>query len=280
MMINRRISMLAALAVACVPLAAEAQTRADARLITATEVLQELRASPDQGVPGWLMERAYGVAVIPEVIKVGLVFGGRHGNGVLTVRDTAGRFSNPVFISLTGGSIGWQAGAQSTDVVLVFATRRSVEDFAHGKFTLGGSASVAAGPIGRAGEAAAGTSAEIYSYSRTRGLFAGVALDGTALRYETSTNREFYGQPTNTADIVAGRVTTNNESARRFIAAVAASIPVETAAGAQSAAPAAAPAAGATPASSAPAGGAARSFPLEDGKPGAEPKTNQEPGSP
>ncbi len=92
------------------------------------------------------MQRAYGVAVIPEVIKGAFIFGGRYGNGVLTVRDAPVRFSSPIFITLAGGSVGWQLGATSTDVVLVFVTQRSVEHFARGKFTLGADASVAAGP--------------------------------------------------------------------------------------------------------------------------------------
>lgn len=246
------------------PALAAAPTREEARLITATAVMQELRASPDQGIPAWLMERAYGVAVIPEVIKGALVFGGRHGNGVLTVRDDKGRFSNPVFISLTGGSVGWQIGAQATDVVLIFASRRSVADFARGQFTLGGTASVTAGPIGRSGEAAAGKSAEIYSYSRSRGLFAGVALDGTALRYEVSTNRNFYGRATNTNDIISGKVSTSSEAARRFIAAVAAGVPAPGA----NAPASLEPSPGEIPARN----GGAQSFPLEDKKPGAEPR--------
>lgn len=246
--------------------AASAQSREDARLIIATQVLGELRASPDQNIPAWLLERAYGVAVIPDVIKAGFIFAGRHGNGVLTVRDGAGRFSNPIFLSLTGGSVGWQAGAQQTDVVLVFATRKSVEEFARGQFTLGASASVAAGPVGRQGEAAVGTAAEIYSYSRARGLFAGVALDGTRLRFETGTNADFYGRSNIIADdIITGRVTTNSESARRFISAVASGLPASTAAPA-----AAAPAPAATPPRQ-PATGA-QSFPLEDSAPGREPR--------
>lgn len=250
---------------AWLPAAASAQSREDARLITATQVLGELRASPDQNIPSWLLERAYGVAVIPDVIKAAFIFGGRHGNGVLTVRDSNGRFSNPIFLSLTGGSVGWQAGAQQTDVVLVFTTRKSVEEFARGQFTLGASASVAAGPLGRQGEAAVGTSAEIYSYSRARGLFAGVALDGTRLRFETGTNGDFYGRRNVFADdIIAGRVTTNAESARRFIAAVAAGLP------ASAAAPAPAPGTAPAPAGNAAEG--ARSFPLEDSKPGGEPR--------
>src|SRR5258706_14321044 len=93
---------------------ANAQTREDARLITAAQVLDEMRAQPDQNIPGWLMERAYGVAVIPDVIKGAVFFGGRHGNGVMSVRDSTGKFSDPVFLSLTGGSWGLQVGAQAT----------------------------------------------------------------------------------------------------------------------------------------------------------------------
>ena len=110
-----------------------AHAREDARLITATQVLEELRQTPDQNVPDWLMQRAYGVAVIPEVIKGAFMFGGRYGNGALSVRDASGRFSNPIFITLIGGSVGWQIGATSTDVVLIFVTPRSVENFSRGK---------------------------------------------------------------------------------------------------------------------------------------------------
>ncbi len=248
-----------------------AQGREDARLVVATQVLEELRAVPDQNIPGWLMDRAYGVAVIPDVVKGAFIFGIRHGNGVLVSRDASGRFSNPVFVSLTGGSVGWQIGAQSADVVLIFATRRSLENFSRGQFTLGVSASVAAGPVGRSGEAAAGVDAEVYSYSRTRGLFAGVALDGTGLLFDRKANRSFYGHDVTTDDIFGGTVTTSAESARRFIAAVVAGLspggatppgvlgpppPVATPA------PAAAPA---------PATEGAKSFPLADPKPGGEP---------
>src|SRR5580704_4798477 len=176
--------------------------REDARLMTATQVLEELRQTPDQNVPDWLMQRAYGVAVVPEVIKAAFVFGGRHGNGALTVRDASGRFSNPIFITLTGGSVGWQVGATSTDVVLVFVTARSVENFARGKFTLGADASVAAGPVGRQGEAAAGINAEIYSYSRSRGLFAGVALDGTEVAFDSHANDTFYNDDDVTTSMI------------------------------------------------------------------------------
>jgi lipid-binding SYLF domain-containing protein len=268
---------LALLAVSLFCVTGHAQTREDARLITATQVLEEMRAQPDQNVPNWLMERAYGVAVIPEVIKGAMIFGGRHGNGVMTVRDGAGRFSDPVFLSLTGGSVGWQFGAQATDVVLVFATRRSVENFARGKFTLGGSASVAAGPLGRSGEAAAGKDAEIYSYSRSRGLFAGVALDGSVLRFEKSTNRNFYGRPITADEIFSGKVVNStSQSARRFIAAIASAVPAGSAGAAAGQAGAATPSttpliAPTSTAPAAPVSGGAQSFPLEDNKPGGEP---------
>jgi lipid-binding SYLF domain-containing protein len=250
--------------------------REEARLITATQVLDELRSTPDQNVPDWLMERAYGVAVVPEVIKAAFIFGGRHGNGVLTVRDASGRFSNPIFISLTGGSVGWQVGATSTDVVLVFATARSVENFARGKFTLGADASVAAGPVGRQGEAAAGINAEIYSYSRSRGLFAGVALDGTVVAFDSHANDTYYhSNEVTTTEITGNKVTSNAESTRRFLASVAASANGgATGPGSSSStAPAApAPAAAAPAPAAAPTNSGVKTYPMEDAQPGTEPK--------
>ena len=178
MMNTRR--MLVALALAVMAFAAQrpalAQSREESKLLSATRVLEELRAQRDQAIPERLLQRAYGVAVIPSVRKVAFVLGGRGGRGVLTVRDSRGRFSNPVFITLAGGSVGWQIGAQETDVVLVFTTRRGIEGIADGKLTLGAGASAAAGPVGRQAEVAAGVNAEVFSYSRARGLFAGVAL--------------------------------------------------------------------------------------------------------
>ena len=172
-----------------------------------------------------LLQRAYGVAVIPSVTKVALLLGGRRGSGVLTVRDSRGRFSNPVFINLTGASVGLQFGAQETDVVLVFTTRRGIEGIADGKLTLGVGASVAAGPVGRQAEAAAGVNAEVFAYSRSRGLFAGIALDGTSLSINDKSNRAFYGRKDVLAsEIISGAAAApDSENARRFLAALAAS---------------------------------------------------------
>jgi lipid-binding SYLF domain-containing protein len=254
------------------------QSREDARLITATQVLEELRVTPDQNVPDWLMQRAYGVAVIPEVIKGAFIFGGRYGNGVLSVRDPSGRFSNPIFITLTGGSVGWQVGATSTDVVLVFVTARSVENFARGKFTLGADASVAAGPVGRQTEAAAGINAEIYSYSRSRGLFAGVALDGTVIAFDRRANDAYYhSDEVTTTQITSAKVTTQSETARRFLASVAVSANgtagAEPAASSSASGPGTPAPAPMKPAPTAPSNsGAVKTYPMEDAQPGTEPK--------
>lgn len=246
------------------------QTREDARLITATQVLEELRDTPDQRVPDWLMQRAYGVAVVPEVIKGAFIFGGRYGNGVMIVRDAADRFGNPIFIKLIGGSVGWQLGATSTDVVLIFVTPRSVQNFARGKFTLGADASVAAGPLGRQGEAAAGVNAEVYSYSRSRGLFAGVALDGTVVAFDTKANQFFYNNESVTTDMItSGKVSTHSESAHRFAESVALSTKDNVPPAPSAATPPAPPPA---PAPSAPPASAVKTFPVEDPNPGGEPK--------
>lgn len=178
------------------------------RIQTSTEVLQQIMAIPEKGIPPQLFSDAAGVAIIPNVIKVGFVVGGRHGRGVLLVRDEAGAWSDPVFISITAGSVGWQIGAQSTDVVLVFRNRGSVENILQGKFTLGADAAVAAGPVGRRVEGATDIElkAEIYSYSRSRGLFAGISLEGSSLQIDHDAVERFYGQDVRPRDVLEGRV--------------------------------------------------------------------------
>jgi lipid-binding SYLF domain-containing protein len=165
------------------------------RAVTATGVLQTLLNTPDSKVPSQLLREAHAIAVFPDVVKAGLVFGGRHGRGLVSVRAPDGTWSVPSFIRITGGSFGWQAGVQSADIVLVFRSERGVNNLVNGKFTLGADASVAAGPVGR--QAQAGTdeelTAEIFSYSRARGLFAGVAIDGSALSIDHGANRDVYG---------------------------------------------------------------------------------------
>lgn len=176
--------------------AAMAESKPEQKLDDATSVLRQFVNIPENAIPSALLRQAYGIAVIPSVIKVGFILGGRHGRGVLSVRTANGGWSNPVFISLTGGSIGWQAGASSTDIILVFKTQRSVDKIANGQFTLGADASVAAGPVGRsAGAATNGNfNAEVYSYSRSRGLFAGVSVEGGHLSIDQDADWLFYNQ--------------------------------------------------------------------------------------
>src|SRR5579871_144897 len=214
------VSVLAGLVLALGATGAWAQAREEGRLLMATQVLEELRNGRDQYIPDKLLERAYAIAIIPDMTKIAFFAGGRRGHGVLVVRDKDGRFTSPVFITMTGGSFGWQWGVQSTDIMLVFTTRKGVEGITGGKFTLGADASVAAGPVGRQASASTDTSfkAEVYSYSRTRGVFAGLSLDGTALTIDDDANETFYGQPDILAsDIVSGKIHTNDDSARRFM---------------------------------------------------------------
>jgi len=174
----------------------------------AVSVLDKIMRIPEQSVPQSMLDNAYAIAVIPNVIKAGFVVGGRFGRGLVSVRGADGTWSNPSFLTITGGSVGFQAGVQSTDVVLVFSTPRGVDSIVHGKFTLGANASVAAGPVGRTAEASTDEhlKAEIYSYSRARGLFAGVALDGAALAIDDRSNEAIYGRDTTPRAIFEGRV--------------------------------------------------------------------------
>jgi lipid-binding SYLF domain-containing protein len=243
--------------------------REEGRLLTATEVLEDVQGMPDQRLPDTLLAHAYGIAVIPDVTKIAFVFGGRHGNGVLTVRDTLNSpWSNPAFISLTGGSWGLQAGAQSSDIILVFTTKSGIEGVAGGKLTLGADASVAAGPVGRQGSAATDVSlAEIYSYARTRGLFGGIAVDGSVIAIDKSANAALYGKKGVTAtEIFSGQAPAPPETAQRFLARLgqATHTAARTSPAPQADMPAAAqvPPAAANPA--APAADAPRTYPLEN----------------
>ncbi|MGA8277698.1 MAG: lipid-binding SYLF domain-containing protein [Rhodanobacteraceae bacterium] len=178
------------------------------RAENAVRVLKEIMQAPDKAIPRDLLRRAYAIAVIPDVLKAGFVVGGRRGEGLIAVKTPEGVWSNPSFITLTGGSVGFQAGVSSTDVVLVFRTERGVQSIVHGKFTLGADASAAAGPVGRSAQAStdAQLKAEIYSYSRARGLFAGVALDGSALAIDNGANQAVYGEGVTPRRIFEGGV--------------------------------------------------------------------------
>ena len=174
------------------------------RVQEAIEVIHSLTAMPDSQVPAALMRRAYGIAVIPRVQRVSFIVGIQRGRGVLVTRGSDGSWSRPLFISLSGGSVGWQAGIQSADIVLFFRTRDSVEEILQGGSTLGVTASIAAGAVGRDASAVtdADLRAEVYSYSRTRGIFAGVAVQGGVLGIDYDANTAYYGKEITQADQV------------------------------------------------------------------------------
>jgi lipid-binding SYLF domain-containing protein len=198
--------MLALVATIALPVrAGEEETQ---RAENALRVLTEVMQAPDKAIPKDLLQNAHAIAVIPDVIKAGFVIGGRHGEGLISVKTRDGTWSNPSFIGLTGGSIGFQAGVSSTDVILVFRTQRGVDSIVNGKFTIGADASAAAGPVGRSAQAStdAQMKAEIYSYSRARGLFAGAALDGTALIIDNTANQAVYGDGVTVRRIFDGGV--------------------------------------------------------------------------
>ena len=161
----------------------------------AIDVLQGFTDLRTQAIPRSMLADVQAIAIIPNVVKGGFIIAGRFGRGVILVRDPNGAWRAPLFVTFTGGSVGWQLGLQSTDVVLVFKNRKGLETMLSGsEFTLGADASVAAGPVGR--QATAGTdiklNAEIYSYSRSRGLFAGVALDGSVLKVDNRAVAAYY----------------------------------------------------------------------------------------
>jgi SH3 domain-containing YSC84-like protein 1 len=163
------------------------------RLDEARTVFQELAATE---VPKQLLEQCKCVAVIPGVVKGAFGFGGRHGKGVLSCRDTAGAWGPPIFLTLSGGSFGLQIGVEKADVVLFFMNEKGARSLVQSKFTLGGKASVAAGPVGRTAEAGTDLklNAEIYSYAKSKGLFAGISLEGARLSPDKDALKRFYGE--------------------------------------------------------------------------------------
>lgn len=169
-------------------------SREEAIVQTSTTVLDEVMAVPLKSIPASLLSRAHGIAIFPRVVKGGFIIGVRHGSGVLLVRDDSGAWHAPAFATITGGNIGFQAGIQATDVVLVFTTRRSVQQILTRQFSIGVDAAAAAGPVGRQASAATDSQlqAEIYSYSRSRGLFAGVSIDGSVIQIDSFANAAYY----------------------------------------------------------------------------------------
>jgi lipid-binding SYLF domain-containing protein len=188
-----RSALLTAVAALIVLLLAPVEAQRDTdRFVDAAKVLELFTTDEEHGIPADILQRARGIAVIPNLIRGGLLLGGRRGRGVLAIRSPNGEWSNPAFVTLTGGSFGAQFGAESADVVLVFANDRSVRNIASGKFTLGGDATAIAGPLGRRTQTAVTGKAEVYVYMHSRGLFAGAAFEGTRLDVDQEASAALY----------------------------------------------------------------------------------------
>jgi SH3 domain-containing YSC84-like protein 1 len=173
----------------------------------AAQVFKEIMNTPDQGIPSNLLESAKCIAIIPGDKKFAFVFGGSYGRGIATCRTEHG-WSAPMFVAIDSGSVGYQIGGSSTDIVMLFMNDHALQSLMSDKFKLGADASVAAGPVGR--NAAAGTdlklNAEILSYSRSKGIFAGVSLDGAVMQADKSGDQAMYGDDVNRHEILDGKV--------------------------------------------------------------------------
>jgi lipid-binding SYLF domain-containing protein len=192
----------------------------DDRLQHAGEVLQEIMAAPDKGIPEEVFDHAKCIGVVPHMIKGGFVFGAEGGRGVATCRTGSG-WSAPAFFSITGGSWGLQIGVEGVDLVLIIQNDRGMQRLLSSKFELGGDASVAAGPVGR--HASADTdwklNAEILTYSRAKGIFAGLTLTGAAIRRDDDSTEAIYGHDVATRRILEGQIQPT-PAARPFLEAV------------------------------------------------------------
>lgn len=179
----------------------------DERLRTATTVLHEILSAPDKGIPKDLLAKAQCVMIVPGLKKAAFLVGGEYGRGFAVCRR-GGEWGGPAAIKFGGGSFGAQIGGESTDVFMLVMNRRGMEKLASDKFTIGGDASAAAGPVGRTGAADTDIllNAEILSYSRTRGVFAGISLDGTVVSRDRSEDLKLYGRQVRNQDVLTGEV--------------------------------------------------------------------------
>jgi lipid-binding SYLF domain-containing protein len=188
--------------------AADEGHEADKRIRESATVLSEIMNAGDKGIPEDLLHKAQCVGIVPNLKRAGFIVGAKYGKGVITCRTENG-WSGPATVRIEGGSIGFQIGAGETDVVFIVMNKSGEEKLTRDKFTIGGDASAMAGPVGRSAEARtdAMMAAEILSYSRSRGIFAGVSLEGATLRPDNDDNTKIYGRPVKQREILEGRVT-------------------------------------------------------------------------
>lgn len=201
-------------------LAADEKAAVQERIQRAGEVFQEIMAAPDKGIPGDVLEHAKCVAIVPGMVSAGFMVGGKHGRGVATCR-TANGWSAPAFFDVTGGSYGLQIGAQKVDLVMLVMNDKGMEHLLSSKFQLGGEAGVAAGPVGRQGSANTDwkMNAELLTYSRAKGVFAGVDLSGASVKQDEDATKAFYAKDVSFRDALTGQVPAPPE-ARDFLAEI------------------------------------------------------------
>ncbi len=203
-----------------VPAADAANTELDNRIWEAKKVMQEIMMAPDQSIPEELLAKCKAIAIYPSVLKGGFIIGARFGKGVVLKRDEkTGQWGPVAFSTIGGGSWGLQIGGQATDLIMVILNDRGMSGLLSNNFTLGADASVAAGPVGRNTEAATDLSlrAGIISYSRNRGLFAGMALDGAMLTQDNNSNTAYYGKTVTSKDILLGNAVEIQPSSKELV---------------------------------------------------------------
>jgi lipid-binding SYLF domain-containing protein len=223
--------LVAILTIAALALPAPADEKKDReeareRAVKAAEVIRSIMASPDSEIPADLLSKAHGIAVIPNVVKGAFIVGGRGGKGLVVARGENGAWGTPLFVDIGGGSFGLQIGVEATDLILVFTEPDGIREMLKDNLKLGAEAGAVAGPVGRQVEAGTNLTFDspIYSYSRNKGVFAGISLDGSVLAVDDSTNEAAYGKGVRGDEILMGKVKPN-EVTLPFLEAVKKSSP-------------------------------------------------------
>jgi lipid-binding SYLF domain-containing protein len=190
----------------------KSQGKENEKIQAANKVLAEF-SNMKEKIPQKLFSVTEGIIIVPKLLNAGFVIAGKRGKGIAMVKNADGTWSDPVFVTITGGSIGFQVGVQSVDLVLIFKNRETLQKIGTGSFTLGGDASVTAGPVGRNSSASTDykMDAEIYSYSKSKGLFAGISISGSALDIDEKSNDSFYGQALDAQTIFANNRSTSTD---------------------------------------------------------------------
>jgi lipid-binding SYLF domain-containing protein len=196
---------------------AKSQDKQQDKIVAATQVLQDF-SKMKESIPAELLKVTEGIIVVPKMINAGFVLAGKRGKGLAMVKLANGSWSNPVFVTITGGSVGFQAGVQSVDLVLIFKSHETLEDIGKGSFTLGGDISVTAGPVGRSSSASTDykLEAEVYSYSRSKGLFAGISLAGSAISIDEKANNSFYNNQQDAKELFSNSTENTSASVKKM----------------------------------------------------------------